>query len=181
MFLVAFAVNHSIMFTIDIIMIVNPPQDIMSTRKIWEAELTEKLMRFSRYDTNYITILRMLSNIWNMLTLHIFHIMIFIYLSMISALIIHKNTINMKSHIVELFSKIQIGGNRLDLKIRKERQNLIYRLESKIYGSFMTFTTIVFIMYLGFIWTQIVDVSVLFDKSNLYKSEFIEWRISHYF
>ena len=181
MFLIAFAINHLIMFIIDVIIISDQPKNIESSREICNHSITEKIYKFNKFDTNYITIMRMFSNVWNMLTLHIFHLMIFIYLSMLSALIIHKQIINMKSNMVDLFITNQISENRIDQIVRKERQNLVYRLESKIYGSFLTYTAIVFLMFIGFVCTQIVDTTALYEKNDLYKTDFIECKISHYF
>ena len=172
-----FTIMHFLMF----LMIIIYDEDKLihkSVREMWDTSLdfTERFVWINQFNNERPSHFRFWTNLLNMAILHTFHSIVFIYFFMLTALIIHKKIIQ-STAIKKLFALNEQTEKKYSLIIRRETQERLSRLETKLFGAYFTFCAFLVLMFWGFMWWQIIDL-IAFYNDNVYQIYNIVWNVS---
>ena len=150
-----------------IYLIVPKPSIRLSSKEMWkEPDLTLQFINYNRFINVGPSYFRFWINLIRLSSLHILHSFVFIYLFMLSALILHKKIL-LDDSFSKMFEANRKSENKNNLVIRREKQEWLFRLETKLSGVYYTFVAFLTLIYWGFIWSQILEIAAL-HNNNVY-------------
>ena len=158
-------------------LIVPKPSFQESNREMWEEpDLVLRFMKIDSLVNEGPSYFRFWINLTKLISMHTLHSFVFVYLFMISALILHKKMI-LNDSITQLYETKRENEARFSIIIRREKQEKLFRSETKLLGIYYTFIAFLILMFWGFICCQIIDILAM-HKKNVYIIYSIVWSIS---
>ena len=169
LFIFSFMLYHTLYFITDVKAYKSQGKDL-ALRSICNKDNSDinKFIMLEVFKENAPQITRSFANMCKLLNLHLFHCMVFNFITMLVALIVHK-TLLQDLKIKNMFSEEDMQERKFDLIIKREEQNRLTRIEKKLIGTYITLLFFIILMFLGFLSSQIIDVDILSNESNVYK------------
>ena len=115
-----------------------------------------------------ISPLQMVSNLSNIMNLHIFHVAMGLYILMILTIMKHRSALSGR-FTNELFTKEEMQERKLDAILRRETQLYVNRAETRLYTNYLVFLSILFVNICGWVCSQILDIHNLTGIRNVYR------------
>jgi hypothetical protein len=161
---------------------------------IWKQE--NLVVDLIKIDTIKFTIFRMIGNITGGLNIHILHAGLGMYFLMLICLLQHKK-ISDRNPIEDLFTRLPLmksdkttssesiffisrARQMLDPTIRHLTQKFMSRMEMSYLIIYILYLSILFISFLGWTSSQILDYLTLSSEEINYEKLYICWDINHW-